>query len=83
MLGGWGHYWAEALHGEGLELPERVDLRDLARRHLRERTGDVEDCARKLGEPLPAPWTPGRTGRRAAGAVAVARALIRAAVAKV
>ena len=83
VLGGWGHYWAEALHGEGLELPERVDLRDLARRHLRERTGDVEDCARKLGEPLPAPWTPGRTGRRAAGAVAVARALIRAAVAKV
>jgi DTW domain-containing protein YfiP len=79
VLGGWGHYWAQALRGEGLELPEQLDLRDLARRHLRERTGDVEDCARKLGEPLPAPWTPGRTGRRAAGAVAVARALIRAA----
>jgi tRNA-uridine aminocarboxypropyltransferase len=81
VLGGWGHYWAEALRGEGLDLPEQLDLRDLARRHLRERTGDVEDCARKLGEPLPAPWTPGRTGRRAAGAVAVARALIRAAAA--
>jgi hypothetical protein len=46
---------------------------------LRQRTGDVEDCARKLGEPLPEPWTAGRTGRRAAGAVAVARALLRAA----
>ena len=82
VLGAWGHYWAESLRGEGLELPAQVDLRDLARRHLRERTGDVEDCARKLGEPLPDPWTAGRTGRRAAGAVAVARALLRAAVAK-
>jgi DTW domain-containing protein YfiP len=82
VLGGWGHYWAQALRGEGLELPEQIDLRDLARRHLRERTGDVEDCARKLGEPVPAPWTPGRTGRRAAGAVAVARALLRAAATK-
>jgi len=79
VLAGWGHYWAQALASEGLALPERLDLRSAARRHLRERTGDVEDCARKLGEPLPEPWSAGRTGRRAAGAVAVARALIRAA----
>jgi len=77
VLAGWGHFWALALASEGLSLPERIDLRALARHHLRERTGDVEDCARKLGEPVPAPWSAGRTGRRAAGAVAVARALIR------
>jgi len=82
VLGGWGHYWAQALVGEGLELPEQVDLRELARRYLRERTGDVLDCASKLGEPLSPPWTLGRTGRRAAGAAAVARALLRAAAAK-
>lgn len=79
VLAGWGHYWAQALESEGLPLPERIDLRTVARGHLRERTGDVEDCARKLGEPLPEPWSAGRTGRRAAGALAVARALIRAA----
>jgi DTW domain-containing protein YfiP len=77
VLAGWGHFWALALASEGLTLPERIDLRALARHHLRERTGDVEDCARKLGEPVPTPWSAGRTGRRAAGAVAVARALIR------
>ena len=77
VLAGWGHFWALALASEGLPLPERVDLRALARHHLRERTGDVLDCARKLGEPVPLPWSAGRTGRRAAGAVAVARALIR------
>jgi len=79
VLAGWGHYWAQALEREGLSLPERIDLRAVALSHLRQRTGDVEDCARKLGEPLPKPWSAGRTGRRAAGAVAVARALIRAA----
>ncbi len=78
LLGGWGYFWAESLRDEGLALPEHLDLRVLARRHLKERTGDVEDCAQKLGEPVPSPWTAGRTGRRAAGAVAVARALIRA-----
>jgi DTW domain-containing protein YfiP len=79
LLGGWGFYWAESLALEGLALPEHVDLRVLARRHLKERTGDVLDCAAKLDEPLPEPWTLGRTGQRAAGAVAVARALMRAA----
>ena len=77
VLAGWGHFWALALATEGLALPERIDLRALARHHLRERTGDVEECARKLGEPVPAPWSAGRTGRRAASAVAVARALLR------
>lgn len=79
VLGSWGHYWAESLRREGAALPERLDLRLIARRFLREKSGEVEACARKLGEVPPEPWALGRTGRRAAGAVAVARALVRAA----
>jgi DTW domain-containing protein YfiP len=76
ILGGWGHFFSEALRREGAPLPERIDLRLEARRALRSRPGDVEECARRLGaHPEPA-WASGRTGRRAAGAVAVARALI-------
>lgn len=82
VLGSWGHYWSEALRREGAELPERLDLRLIARRFLREKSGEVEECARKLGEVPPEPWAPGRTGRRAAGVVAVARALVRAAEAE-
>jgi DTW domain-containing protein YfiP len=78
LLGGWGYFWSEALAHEGVKLPELFDLRGAARQHLSERTGDVLACAEKLGEPAPSAWAPGRTGRRAAGAVAVARALIRA-----
>jgi DTW domain-containing protein len=81
LLGSWGHFWAQSLTREGVELPAHVDLRLISRQHLKDRTGDVLLCAEKLGEPPPAPWAPGRTGRRAAGAVAVARALIRAATA--
>lgn len=77
LLGGWGYFWSEALAREGLKLPELFDLRAAAREHLTERTGDVLACAEKLGERTPLAWAPGRTGRRAAGAVAVARALMR------
>jgi DTW domain-containing protein len=79
VLGGWGYFWSEALAHEGVALPEHVDLRLVARQHLRERTGDVLDCAKRLGAPALTPWAAGRTGRRAAGALAVARALVRAA----
>ncbi len=79
VLAGWGYFWAEALAREGVTLPEQIDLRLVAREHLRERTGDVLDCAQKLGMPPVAPWASGRTGRRAAGALAVARALVQAA----
>jgi DTW domain-containing protein len=77
ILGGWGYYWSEALRREGAPLPERVDLRELARRALRSRPGDVEECAARLDANPERAWAPGRTGRRAAGATAVARALIR------
>jgi hypothetical protein len=79
VLGSWGHYWAESLRREGAELPERLDLRLIARRFLREKSGEVEACARRLGEVPAEAWATGRTGRRAAGAVAVARGLTRAA----
>jgi DTW domain-containing protein YfiP len=81
LLGAWGHFWAQSLAREGVELPAHLDLRLVSRQHLKAGTGDVLLCAEKLGEPLPPPWAPGRTGRRAAGALAVARALIRAAAA--
>ncbi len=76
LVGGWGHFWAEALRREGAPLPELVDLRLEARRALRSRPGDVEECARRLGAVPGAAWASGRTGRRSAGAAAVARALI-------
>lgn len=76
VLGGWGWFWSEALRLEGAPLPERIDLRVLAQRTLRARPGDVEECAQRLGTPLESPWARGRTGRRAAAATAVARALV-------
>jgi DTW domain-containing protein YfiP len=76
LIGGWGHFWSEALRREGAPLPPHVDLRQEARRALRSRPGDVEECARRLGAVPEPPWASGRTGRRAAGAAAVARALM-------
>jgi DTW domain-containing protein YfiP len=75
VVGSWGYFWCQSLAREGVSLPELFDLRVAARQHLRERTGDVLACADKLGAPA-AVWARGRTGRRAAGAVAVARALL-------
>jgi DTW domain-containing protein YfiP len=77
ILGTWGHFWSEALRCEGVPLPERLDLRFVARRALRTRPGDVEACAAELGAPPDLAWAKGRTGRRATAAVRVARALIR------
>jgi DTW domain-containing protein YfiP len=77
ILGSWGYFWSEALRAEGVPLPDRLDLRFFARRALRARPGCVEACADALDAPPEPPWAPGRTGRRAAAAVRVARALIR------
>jgi DTW domain-containing protein YfiP len=79
ILAGWGWFWSEALRAEGIPLPERLDLRLLARRHLRQNAGDVTTCAHHLGTPPAPAWAPGRTGLRAAGATAVAQALLTAA----
>jgi DTW domain-containing protein len=76
ILGSWGWFWSEALRNEGVAVPERLDLRLVARQKLREKSGDVLDCALRLGAPPAEVWAEGRTGVRAAGAVAVARALL-------
>jgi DTW domain-containing protein YfiP len=79
LLAGWGHYAADRLVAEGVDVPERIDLRELARRQLRKKTGEVSACARELGATLPEPWARGRAGERLTAAVAVTRALLSAA----
>jgi DTW domain-containing protein YfiP len=79
LLLGWGFFASERLAGEGLALPERLDLRPLARRQLRQKTGEVAACAAQLGATLGERWAHGRAGERLAGAVAVTRALLDAA----
>jgi DTW domain-containing protein YfiP len=76
LLLGWGFYASERLAAEGVPLPERMDLRMLARRQLRQKTGEVGACAAALGAPLPPAWALGRSGERLSGALAVARALL-------
>ncbi len=78
VLLGWGFFASERLVAEGLALPERLDLRELSRRLLRKRTGEVALCAAELGAPLPEAWATGRAGQRLSAAVAVARALVAA-----
>ncbi len=75
LLLGWGFYASERLSIEGVELPERLDLRALARRQLRRKTGEVAACAAELCATVKPSWAHGRTGERLAAAVAVARAL--------
>ena len=79
LLAGWGFYASERLVAEGVALPERLDLRTLARRQLRAKTGEVAACAMALGAELPAQWAHGRAGERLSAAVAVTRALLDAA----
>jgi DTW domain-containing protein len=79
VLLGWGFFASERLVAEGLALPERLDLRELSRRVLRKRTGEVAACAAELHATLPQAWAAGRGGQRLSAAVAVARALVAAA----
>jgi len=79
LLVGWGFYASERLVAEGMSLPDRLDLRDLSRRQLRRRTGEVAACAAALGAAVPKAWAHGRAGERLAAAVAVTRALVEAA----
>jgi DTW domain-containing protein len=76
VLVGWGRYGADRLSAEDLPSAERVDLRELSRRQLRRKTGEVAACARELGAELPVPWAQGRAGDRLTAAVAVTRALL-------
>ena len=79
LLAGWGFYASERLVAEGMSVPERLDLRTLARRQLRKKTGEVAACAAALGAEVKAPWALGRAGERLSAAVAVTRALLDAA----
>jgi DTW domain-containing protein len=75
LLCSWGHFATELLRLEGAPMPERLDIRDLARRELRRKPGDVCECALSLGaDPTPS-GVPGRTGLRLDGLAAVVRAL--------
>ncbi|HEY6077917.1 MAG TPA: tRNA-uridine aminocarboxypropyltransferase [Polyangiaceae bacterium] len=76
VLLGWGFFASERLASEGVPLPERLDLRPLARRQLRHTTGDVAACATALGAAQDPAWAHGRAGERLAGALAVTRALL-------
>ncbi len=82
VLLSWGFFSSERLAAEGIALPERLDLRDLSRRLLRKRTGEVATCAAELGVTPAEPWAAGRAGQRLSAAVAVARALVAAATAE-
>jgi len=77
VLVGWGRYAADRLSAEDLPIPERLDLRELSRRQLRRKTGEVAACARELGAEVPEPWARGRAGDRLTAAVAVTRALLK------
>jgi DTW domain-containing protein len=79
LLAGWGFYASERLVAEGIDLPERLDLRTLARRQLRTKPGEVAACAAALGAVISPAWAHGRAGERLSAAVAVTRALLDAA----
>lgn len=76
LLAGWGFYGSERLRAEGVELPERLDLRELARQRLRRKAGEATACALALGAEPPEPWALGRAGERLTAVVTVARALL-------
>jgi DTW domain-containing protein len=75
VLASWGYFWTDALRREGLVLPERLDLRDVARRWLRRGPGTLESCLESVAAPNASAWAPGRTGHRAALILALARRL--------
>jgi DTW domain-containing protein len=79
ILCGWGYFASELLRAEGVDLPERLDVRTLARNCLGRKPGEVGECAALLGEPILASAVPGRTGVRLGGLAAVVRGLVKSA----
>jgi DTW domain-containing protein YfiP len=67
----WGHYAAEVLWNEGIELTNRVDLHRATALYLGEKTGVVESTPARLGVREGVPWCRGRAGRRIAAMAAV------------
>lgn len=61
----WGRYTLDLLRAEGEVTHPALDLRGATTRWLGQRTGGAEPAARLLGaDTAPAPWAPGRAGRR-------------------
>ncbi len=75
-LVGWGAYASSVLEENGTSPITRVDARQFARGHLKEKLGDMHACATKLGAPLKLPRTGGRAGERLAALTAVTRMLV-------
>lgn len=66
VLASWGFYASELLRTEGIELPERLDLREAAIHALGRRVGQLGDYVSALGVVVEPPWAAGRTGTRLA-----------------
>ena len=79
LLCSWGYFASELLKREGAPIPELLDIRTLAGRHLRRRPGEVHECAALLGGAIVPSSVPGRTGARLDALNAVVRALVAAA----
>jgi DTW domain-containing protein YfiP len=72
----WGHFALERLRAEDATIPERLDVRPIAVRCLRQKPGDVLSCAAAFGEEPGPQWARGRTGLRLSGLLSVVRALL-------
>jgi DTW domain-containing protein len=72
----WGQFPSELLKGAGAPPLEALDVRTAARNILRQSPGDIEECARRLGQAPSEAWVEGRTGVRLAAVTAVTRALL-------
>jgi len=75
VLACWGFYASELLRGEGLELPQRLDLREAAIHALGRRVGQLDDYMAAIGVAPAAPWAAGRTGLRLAAMEALVQRL--------
>ncbi|MDX2051039.1 MAG: DTW domain-containing protein [Polyangiaceae bacterium] len=75
-LVGWGYYASSVLEANGACAMPHLDIRQIARDHLKQKLGDMHECARKLAAPLEPPRTAGRAGERLAALVAVTEALV-------
>lgn len=72
----WGHHALGLMQRDGMPLPERrIDVREVARDHLKSRVGTPEQLVERLG----LAWQPigrGRGGRRLGMLVAIVRWLV-------
>lgn len=73
----WGHFPSGLLARSGVAPPPHVDLRTVCNERLRRRCGSLEEAHEALELPPPAPWSPGRGGRRMARLEALFIALTR------